>query len=288
MAPSQAFRVSAPDGAQIACFEYVPECVSTGDSNNSNGRTPVLFLHGNGEEHGIFGPQIDAVVAAGHAAIGVDSRAQGQSTRGTARLTYEFMAQDALLALDVLEVQKAHVVGFSDGAIEALLLARDVPERVASIVAIGANLEPEGVDNSYFPMDHIASQNSAWASWIHGLPSQAAVPGGKNAPCVVDPSLLMPGEQECRNTTDLMRLMMEEPHINPASLATISCPTCIMCGEFDVIFPHETTRIARSIPNARLVIAPDCGHSLPKQAPDLVSREVLRTIGQAHGPGLST
>ena len=52
-------------------------------------------------------------------------------------------------------------------------------------------------------------------------------------------------------------------------------------GEFDVIFPHETAAIARAVPNARLVIAPDCGHSLPKQAPDLVCREVLRQLHAA-------
>lgn len=291
MAPTHALRVPTPDGASLACFAYGPlagagkpsglrssegACVLDSSAALAPGASPapVLFLHGNGEEHGIFGPQIDAVVQAGSVAVALDCRAQGLSTRGTAPLTYELMADDSLLACDALGVRCAHVVGFSDGAIEALLLARDHPERVASVVAIGANLTPEGVDDADFPMQQIAQANNEWADWVQ---DPSAHPD-------VDASLLVPGATECRHTADLMRLMMEHPHIDAASLARIDCPVTVMAGEFDVIFPHETAVIARAVPNARLVIAPDCGHSLPKQAPGLVSREVLRTIARAERP----
>ncbi|MGN0286202.1 MAG: alpha/beta fold hydrolase [Atopobiaceae bacterium] len=290
MAPTQALRVTTPDGASLACFAYGPltapggpsdlrcskgACVLDSSAGLASGTsaspTPVLFLHGNGEEHGIFGPQIDAVLQAGSVAVTLDCRAQGLSTRGTAPLTYELMTDDALLACDALGVRRAHVVGFSDGAIEALLLARDHPERVASVVAIGTNLTPEGVDDAGFPMQQIAQANDEWADWVQ---DPSAHPG-------VDASLLVPGATECRHTADLMRLMLEHPHIDAASLARIHCPVTVMAGEFDVIFPHETAAIARAVPNARLVIAPDCGHSLPKQAPGLVSREVLRQLHAA-------
>lgn len=289
-APTRALRVTAPDGASLACFAYGNLAADGSNGPHSGGDTcttdasagpassasaspaaPVLFLHGNGEEHGIFGPQIDAVVQAGGLAVAMDSRAQGLSTRGTEPLSYELMAQDALLACDALGVARTHVVGFSDGAIEALLLARDHPERVASVVAIGANLTPEGVDDTDFPMARIAQANDEWAAWVQ----DATVHPG------VDASLLVPQATECRNTAELMRLMLEHPHIEAASLARIGCPVTVMAGEFDVIFPHETAAIARAVPNARLVIAPDCGHSLPKQAPDLVCREVLRQLHAA-------
>lgn len=277
-----------------------------GGMPNARRPEPVLFLHGNGEEHGIFGPQIDAVVAAGGVAIGIDSRAQGKSTRGTAHLTYDLMAEDALAVLDALGVARVHVVGFSDGAIEALLLARDHAERIASVVAIGANLTPEGVDNTDFPMAEIAEQNEAWAQWLGSLAAPSAsetigIPeagtnttsgnagstiseggvcpaGATRVGPAIDPMLLSPSAEEAQNTADLMRLMMEEPHIAPQSLTGITCPVAVVAGEFDVIFPRETLAIKRAIPNAELFIVPDCGHSIPKHAPAAVTNILFHTM----------
>lgn len=57
--------VPTPDGAVIAAFVYAPhgvrDCAGT-PFGISGALPPVLMLHGNGEEHGIFGPTIDAVV----------------------------------------------------------------------------------------------------------------------------------------------------------------------------------------------------------------------------------
>ena len=146
--------VPMADGAQIAAFAYVPDAFAhTADAELADAAAqmpdPVLMLHGNGEEHGIFGQVIDAVCASGRPVVAVDSRAQGKSTRGTAELTYELMADDALAALAALGFGKAHLLGFSDGAIEAIIIARDHPELALSLLSIGANLSPDGVDDSF-------------------------------------------------------------------------------------------------------------------------------------------
>ena len=98
------------------------------------------MLHGNGEEHGIFGRVIDATVDRGYDVVAMDSRDQGESTRGSGAFTYERMTADAAAVLDDLGIASAHVLGFSDGGIEGLLLARDYANKVASLTAIGANL----------------------------------------------------------------------------------------------------------------------------------------------------
>lgn len=262
-APVGALAVPMEDGARIATFVYEPA--------KRVDATPVLFLHGNGEEHGIFGPQIDAVTAAGLTAIGVDSRAQGASTRGTLPLTYELMAKDALSCVDALGYDSFHVIGFSDGAIEALLLARDHPGRVRSLVSIGANLTPEGVDDTDFPMEEIAQANEAWARWLDGQPPEGPI----------DPSLLRPCAEEARSTAELMRLMEHEPHIPAASLRSVACPAAVVAGAFDVIYPRETLAIANALPGARTYIVAERGHSLPKQAPDVIARILLSTISRA-------
>ena len=137
-----------PDGATIVAWTYAPAGM-TDVPGTPYGidlcSPPVLMLHGNGEEHGIFGPVIDAVCASGRSVIAVDSRAQGASSRGTAPLTYELMADDAVEVCARLGVPQVHVLGFSDGGILGLLLARDWGAHVLSLTALGANLTPAGL-----------------------------------------------------------------------------------------------------------------------------------------------
>jgi len=251
-------EVARPDGATIHAFAYGPHADAT----------PVLFLHGNGEEHGIFGPVIDDVVRAGHPALAIDTRAQGQSSRGTEPLSYELFVDDVLAVLDKLGVARTHVAGFSDGGIEGLLLARDHAERVASLTCIGANLTPEGLgaeDLAY--MREAAAANRTWAEdGTEGVTLEDGTP--------------VPSPAEAAQIAELLQLMVDEPHIDASSLAAIACPTCVMAGELDVILPEETQAIANNVPGARLVIVPEVDHNLPKLAPEAVTRELLATMAQ--------
>lgn len=268
--------VPMADGARIATFAYVPDAFAhTADAELADAAAqmpdPVLMLHGNGEEHGIFGQVIDAVCASGRPVVAVDSRAQGKSTRGTAELTYELMADDALAALAALGFGKAHLLGFSDGAIEAIIIARDHPELALSLLSIGANLTPDGVDDS-FQMEQAAQNLFAWADfWEKGDGSHRNV----------DPSLVRPTPREARTTAELLHMMVVYPQIDPASLSQIACPTTVMAGEFDEIKREETDLIHVSIPDSRLVIVSGAGHVLPKEAPEDVVREALATIAMA-------
>lgn len=256
VAPTRALLMGRPDGARIAVFAYGDECGE-----------PVLVVHGNGEEHGIFGPTIDELVGRGHLVVAADSRGQGKSSLGSARITYELMADDALAALDALGIGAAHMLGFSDGAIEALLLARDHPERALSVTALGANLTPEGVVDAGWDLVGAIAGLRAWAEheWGEG----------------VDPELLTPTPQEAAGTADLLQLMLDEPHIDASSLGAIRCPVTVVAGEFDVIRDDETVAIARAIPGARLLIVPGEGHSLPKHVPGFVTHCLLETIARA-------
>ena len=271
-ATALAARVEVPteDGAAIVAWTYAPEG-STDAPGTPFGidlaTPPVLMLHGNGEEHGIFGPVIDAVCASGRAVIALDSRAQGQSTRGAARpLTYELMAADAIEACARLGVPEAHVLGFSDGGILGLLLARDWGEHVLSLTALGANLTPAGLpkeDTDW--MAYAAAENRRWAA-----------EGEEGA--TLEDGTPVPSPAEAARIAELLQLMVEQPQIDAASLASVSCPVTVMVGEFDEILPEETERIVTAIPDARKVVEPGVDHNLPKMAPAAVARELLATI----------
>lgn len=277
-APAAALHVPAPDGAQIAAFVYAPDGVRDEPGTPfaiDRSVPPVVLLHGNGEEHGIFGPTIDAVVATGRSVVAIDSRAQGRSTRGTAPLTYELMASDALAVLARLGVTLFHVLGFSDGGIEALILARDCPKRVLSLVAMGANLCPEGVDDGDWDVEGTARSLREWADWLDSL--------GDAGP--VDPTLLVPDDTAARTNAELLQLMVDEPHIDPASLSSVRCPATVVVGEFDCIRPWQTRQIVgglRSGGNDRVrqVTVPGCDHTIPKHEPLWCTDVLQQTVAQ--------
>ncbi|MDQ6908652.1 MAG: alpha/beta hydrolase, partial [Chloroflexota bacterium] len=92
---------------------------------------PVVLLHGGLGHSGNWGYQVPALIASGYRPILIDSRGHGRSTRDVRPYMYELMASDVLAVLDELKLDHAAVVGWSDGACIALILAAQAPTRVA-------------------------------------------------------------------------------------------------------------------------------------------------------------
>ena len=105
---------------------------------------PLILLHGNGESSGYFVNQIDRF-ANEYRVIAVDTRGHGASPRGNKPFTLETFADDLKNLLDSLNIEKANILGFSDGGNIAVIFALKYPERVASLVLNGANLFPRGL-----------------------------------------------------------------------------------------------------------------------------------------------
>src|SRR5215813_15660683 len=57
---------------------------------------------------------------------------------------YEQMASDVAAVMDALQLQKAGLVGWSDGACTALILAAKAPARVAGVFFFACNMDPSG------------------------------------------------------------------------------------------------------------------------------------------------
>jgi pimeloyl-ACP methyl ester carboxylesterase len=101
---------------------------------------PVVMLHGYTgtlDRHfsgsGVFGP-----IAADHRAIAMDLRAHGKSGKPHDPKAYgDELARDVVRLLDHLKIQKAHIVGYSLGAIVGGRLATIAPERLLSVAFVG-------------------------------------------------------------------------------------------------------------------------------------------------------
>ena len=65
------------------------------------------------------------------------------------------------------------------------------------------------------------------------------------------------------------------------TLATINCPTTILCGNEDRLCPIEYHELmAKRIPGSRLQILDDCGHLPTLEQPEAVTRELERLFRQ--------
>lgn len=198
---------------------------------------PLLIIHGNGGSINNFIYQIP-YFAKKYKVIIADSRAQGKSTDTGDSLSYEMMADDYAALLDVLKIDSANVIGWSDGGINGLLLAIRHPSKVRKLAVTGANLTP---DTSAVNQD------------------------------VID--LIMPSYNAIKTKTSktaaekaewkLLRLLMDEPHIPLSDLHTIKCPVLVIGGDHDILKPSHTLLIFQNIPRANLWILPNSGHATP-------------------------
>jgi pimeloyl-ACP methyl ester carboxylesterase len=83
---------------------------------------PVILLHGGLVDSNYWGNQVP-VLAKYYQVIVMDSRGHGRSSRDERPFGYELMASDVIGLMDYLKIQKAAIVGWSDGAIIGLVIA---------------------------------------------------------------------------------------------------------------------------------------------------------------------
>lgn len=186
---------------------------------------PIILLHGNGENGEYFGHQI-AYFCKKYRVIALDTRGHGQSPRGNKPFTIKQFADDLLNFMDEKDIQKAHLLGFSDGGNIALTFALIHPERVDKLILNGANLFPSGVKPLYqWPIEfgyHIAK-------WFSRKSDKA------------------------RKNTELLGLMVNEPHIDPSELAKLTLPVLVIAGTKDMIKKSHTRLISNSLSNSTLI-----------------------------------
>jgi pimeloyl-ACP methyl ester carboxylesterase len=105
---------------------------------------PVILLHGGLANANYWGNQVQALQGRFQLIV-MDGRGHGRSTRNDTPYSYDLMASDVIGLMDFLNIRKAAIVGWSDGAIIGLDTAMKHPERLTKSFAFGANSAPSGV-----------------------------------------------------------------------------------------------------------------------------------------------
>jgi pimeloyl-ACP methyl ester carboxylesterase len=224
---------------------------------------PVILLHGGLGHSRNWGHQVPAVVEGGYRAVVIDSRGHGRSTRDARPYTYELMASDVVAVMDALGLAKACLVGWSDGACVALVLAAKSPERAAGVFFFACNMDPSGVK----PFEATPMLNRCFARHTKDYAALAATPEG------------------FKEFADAVGLMQRtQPDYSEADLGAIRVPVAIVQSEYDeFIRPEHAEYLARSIPGAKLVELKGVSHFAPLQRPELFNAAVLEFAGRVLG-----
>lgn len=221
-------------------------CEETGDGE------PLVLLHGNGEDGTYFAHQI-AHFSQRFRVLALDTRGHGKSPRGEAPFTIRQFTRDLLAFLDARGIERAHLLGFSDGGNIALVFALAHPERVGKLVLNGANLNARGVKRSVQVPIELGYR---MARLFAGLSAKA------------------------RANAEMLGLMVNDPNVAPEELAALTAPTLVIAGENDMIREDHTRLIAERIPNARLAFVPG-DHFVAAKNPAAFNREVERFLLEA-------
>lgn len=113
----------------------------------SGSGTPLIMLHGSGEDISIFEKALPALEK--HFTVyRIDTRCHGESGKHVP-LHYNLIADDVYRFIILLELDKPIVYGFSDGGIAALILAYTHPDSIRAIAASGANTNPKALKFLY-------------------------------------------------------------------------------------------------------------------------------------------
>jgi pimeloyl-ACP methyl ester carboxylesterase len=206
---------------------------------------PVLLIHnglGSADDWGGVVP----ILARDHTVIVADTRGFGRSTLGNQPLTYPLLAEDYVSLLQALRLHPVYLVGTSDGGIIGIDIALHHPQLLSGMFIQGANINKDGIQTS--PPDLTAVRLALQRSKSEYTRLSATPDAYARFRSVYN--------------------AMPQPDYTVDELATIRVPTTVAIADHDEgIKRSHSELIARSIPNARVVVLKDVSHFAPIQNP---------------------
>jgi 3-oxoadipate enol-lactonase len=243
---------------------------------------PLLLISGLGYSNWCW-QDLQAALSADLRVISFDNRGTGRSDKAPGPYSIAMLADDAARLLERLEATPAHVLGHSMGGYIALTLATSRPQAVRSLTLVSTTAG--GPDMIPVP----ESTLKLWTD-VAGLPPRESARRAM-------PTSFAPGwtEKNPQRFEALLEARLRHP-TPPAcwaaqfaacgqfldrgiALAAIQCPALVIHGTADRVVPFANgERLARTLPNARLVALDGVGHLPPLEEPQRFAQLVREQV----------
>lgn len=208
---------------------------------------PLVLLHPGGADASAFGHSVGAL-SARFRTFTPERRGHGHTPDVNGPITFELMAEDTIRFLEQVVGSTARLVGYSDGAIVALLVALRRPDLVSHLVFVAGVFHFDGwlpgvLDPKREPPGFMATRYG-----------EVSPDGLEHYPVVVE---------------KLARMHATGPTLTSEDLAAIDCRTLVMVGDDDEVRFEHAVALYRALPRAEFAVIPGTSHGLLVEKPDL-------------------
>ena len=226
---------------------------------------PILFIHGfTGTalaDHGRLMGELSWT----HRVVGPDLRGYGASqppSRDFPANFYQRDAEDLAALLERIDIGPVVVLGFSDGAEAALLLAASRPDLVRGVVAWGVcgviSAEELASVETWLPVNAWGPDRDTWKQQVierHGEAQfEPMITGWVRAARVIHAG---------------------GGNISLEQAAQIVCPVLLLNGDGEIgNTPRDVRRLAARISNCSLEFVGSSGHSIQNDQPELLLKRI--------------
>lgn len=220
---------------------------------------PVLLLHGGMGNGDHFSHQVIALRDTFQVIV-IDTRGHGRSSLPKGKLSYHAMAGDVIAVMDKLKLEKAAIVGWSDGGAIGLDLAVLKPDRVSRLFIIGTNYNAKG------------------SKPRRGKPSATFT--AYTAKCRTDHAKLGNKPRSFRAQIDAMLPIWRSPGgFTREQLKTIQAPTMVALGDHDEIIElAQIEEMSQLIPKGQLRVFKETSHFALWQDPTTFNKVLLEFL----------
>ncbi|KAB7619683.1 alpha/beta fold hydrolase [Alkalilimnicola sp. S0819] len=227
----------------------------------------------------------------GYGVLRWEYRGQWRTARSSAPFGFADIAADLAALLDALQIEQAHLCGTSYGGFVSMRFAVDYPARTRSLLALttAACFTPVArriVRNwhDFAAAGDVAAMYSGMAPDLFSprvLSEAAALINTRGEGMVRATAALpdfMPGQHDLYKAN--FREFAEQGLV--PELPRIQCPTTVVSGELDRLYPPECSRlIAEHVPGAEHLVVAEAGHALVFEQPHTVTMLLAGHLARA-------
>lgn len=225
---------------------------------------PVVLLHGftgsyarHWESPGV----IEALTRAGYRVVAMDSRGHGQSGKPRSPNDYGMeMVRDVVRLLDHLNVDRAHVVGYSMGGAIANRLLLEYPHRLLTATLLGAGWEGDDLNAFTSQMTALADgfENEDASYLIRGVTASGGDGPTDDEIAALNASLF------ARNAPEVLaavaRSLPALYEVRGENLRGVALPVLAIIGEHDSN-REAVDRMAGVVTDLEVVELPEASHA---------------------------
>ncbi len=249
--------------------------------------SPVTLLHGF-TQSGKSWLEVISLMPSGWKWVVPDLRGHGTTrVRPGAPYTMDACTEDLVRLWDSLDIARTHLVGYSMGGRLALHVAAARPERILSLLTIGAHagLDEEAREGRRRGDEALAQRIEtdgleAFVNYWSSLPLFQGLE--RRGPSFLAQVRAARMDNHVAGLAESLR-GMGAGAMQPVwqELNRVKVPSTFVAGQLDHGYAASARRLATSVPNGRVVLVQRAGHTVHQERPEAFSRLLLAHLDAA-------